>query len=67
MAATTSLLTGLVPISFTHSTRGQLFVPLSAFQLSGSAVALTPDWASAITGADQVVLRTLAQGKLAAG
>jgi hypothetical protein len=57
------------PVAFTDSVVGQLSVPLSAFELSGSpaTVQLTSAWQNTLLSADQAVLLALAQGKFAAG
>jgi len=65
--ATTTSLQGSSPITFTHSTKGQLFVPLTAFTVQGSVVSLASAWTTDIAGNDQVVLLQLAQVKLAMG
>lgn len=60
MAASTVGVTGSGPLSVTDTTGRQLFVPLSAFELTiGSAVTLKSDWKSALTTADALTVRLL--------
>jgi hypothetical protein len=65
--ATTVDVTGQSPLSFTDADGSQRFVPLSAFEFSGSKVQLKSDWASEFTSAEQTIMLALAGAKAAAG
>jgi hypothetical protein len=67
MATSTVDVTGQTPLSFTDANGAQRFIPLSAFEFSGSKVELKSDWASEFTSAEQTILLALATAKAAAG
>jgi hypothetical protein len=64
--ATTDV-TGQSPLSFTDANGAQRFVPLSAFEFSGSKVQLKTAWASEFSGAEQTIMLAVATAKAAAG
>ena len=64
--ATTDV-TGQSPLSFTDANGAQRFVPLSAFEFSGSKVQLKTAWASEFTGAEQTIMLAVATARAAAG
>lgn len=67
MATSTVDVTGQSPLSFTDANGAQRFIPLSAFEFSGSKVELKSGWASEFTSAEQTILLALATAKAAAG
>jgi hypothetical protein len=61
-------LSGPGPIGFTWTFKGeQLFIPLTAFTLTGSTVGFDAAWNGVFTGNDASVLLALAQGRYASG
>jgi hypothetical protein len=64
--ATTDV-TGQSPLSFTDANGAQRFVPLSAFEFSGSNVQLKTAWASDFSSAEQKILLAVASAKASAG
>jgi hypothetical protein len=64
--ATTDV-TGQSPLSFTDANGAQRFVPLSAFEFSGSKLQLKTAWASEFTGPEQTIMLAVATAKAAAG